>query len=179
MIQKLGGLVLCASLACAVPAWAKDLPDACGDETVHFNVATQGSQPLPAPPPPSKAEVVFIETLDRDSCLVCSHITTRAAVDGVWMGANKDQSYFASTVEPGKHQVCTDWQRVLYGQVDVASFTAEPGMVYYFLVKVTDRLREVGDSKRKEESVKLIRLDDGQAKYMMKNSDLSTAEVYK
>jgi hypothetical protein len=176
---KITAAFLAASFALTSPVWAKDLPDACGNETIHFIVTTSGNQPLPESPPPGKAQVIFIETIDRDFCLGCSDITTRVGIDGAWVGANKGKSHFSYNVEPGKHRICADWQRILFGQVSVDSFTAQPGKSYYFMVRVTNRTHKTGDQDRNDERVRLIPLGEAEGRRLVSQSDLSLAELHK
>ena len=178
MIEKLGSLTLCVLSAIGSCAWAKDLPDACGDDAIHFHVTTQPGGPLSAPPP-AHARVVFIESVDRDFCLGCEPITTRVAIDGVWVGANNDHSYFVADVSPGRHQVCADWQRLVFLKIHVDSFTAEAGKTYFYLVRVTNRASRAPDARDREEKIRLYPLDDSQAHFLLKDADLSAASVYR
>lgn len=130
-------MLLSASLFAAVQASAKDkiiLPDACGDASIKFNVKTDDGQPLPMPDE-GKAQIVFITTVTRirGACIGCD-VTTRFGVDGTWAGANKNNSYFAFTVDPGKRHLCVDFQASNKNAMisAVESFTAEPSHVYYF-----------------------------------------------
>jgi len=170
-------LALCASVAAAGSVWAKDLPDACGDDSVHFHVTTQRNQPLPDPLP-GQARVVFIESVDRDFCLGCNPITTRIAIDGTWVGANNDHSYFVSDVAPGTHHICADWQRLVDLKVYVDTFTAEAGKTYFYLVRVTDR-SEGRDEKRTDQKIRLYQLGDSQGRFLLKDADLATSTVYR
>ncbi|HEY1253216.1 MAG TPA: hypothetical protein VGF01_00395 [Terracidiphilus sp.] len=136
MKPRLVVLLLCASLLPAVQAFAKTiLPDACGDDSVKFEVKTENDQPAPEPPPAGKAQIVFIENSIKDGTP-----TVRYGMDGAWVGANKGNSYFYVTVDPGVHHLCAGWQSSqgrLQKSIDVASFTAEPGKVYYFAASIT------------------------------------------
>jgi hypothetical protein len=137
MKPRLVILLLCASLLPAVCARATILPDACGPDNVKFNVTTEKNlaTPAPAPPEADKAQIVFIENSIQDGTP-----TIRYGIDGAWAGANKGNSYFALTVDPGVHHLCVSWQSAqsrLRKSVDVASFTAEPGKVYYFAATIT------------------------------------------
>jgi hypothetical protein len=135
MNPKLVLVLLCASLCAAMPAFAKTvLPDACGDDKAQFEVKTEEGQPAPAPPPSGKAQVIFI---DDDSVKTSgfSFTTFRYGMDGAWVGANKGNSYFVLTVDPGVHHLCVSPQTVSgKGRmtVGIASFTAEPDKTYYF-----------------------------------------------
>lgn len=178
MRMKFSCLTLCASITFSCCASAKDLPDACGDDSIHFHVTTQPGQPL-SDPPPGHARVVFIESVDRDFCLGCNPITTRIGIDGAWVGANNDHSYFVSDVLPGKHQVCADWQRLVVLKVHVDTFTAEPGKTYFYLVRVTDRSDRARGGRDSDQKIRLYQLGDSQGPFLLKDADLSTATIYR
>lgn len=177
MKAGLGSLALCISIAIASQAWANDLPDACGSDAVHFNVTTERAQPLPTPTA-GHAQVVFIESVDEDFCLGCNRITTRAAIDGAWVGANKGNSYFVADVLPGEHHVCADWQRVFNMKLHVTTFTAEAGKTYFILIRVTNRKYKTGDIERKDEKVRLYQLGDSEGLRLAGDSEHSVATVY-
>ena len=139
MKPGLNALFLCASLACAGQAWATILPDACGDDKVKFDVKTERSKTPPATPEAGKAQIVFIEN-ENQMIGPFMHATVRFGMDGAWAGANNNNSYFTVTVDPGVHHLCASWQSalpMLKKSIDVASFAAEPGKVYYFAAQVT------------------------------------------
>jgi hypothetical protein len=186
MKPRLSAFFLCASLALAVQARATVLPDACGDDKVRFEVRAQENPPQPAAPAAEKAQIVFIETMDRGDgkvvspklCVGCN-ITTRVGVDGAWVGANYGDSYFTLDLIPGEHHLCADWQSAsgrLRGMVGVNSFTAESGKVYYYQVKVTEKQVSKED---KEESVAMTPLSEDEGKYLVKNATLSAASPKK
>jgi hypothetical protein len=57
-------------------------------------------------------------------------------VDGQWVGAYQDSSYFSAQVEPGEHRVCALLQGhaglSVKDQVEVLHFTAQANNIYYF-----------------------------------------------
>jgi hypothetical protein len=63
----------------------------------------------------------------------------RLGIDGKWVGATHGASYLATTVVPGEHQLCASWQtNVTIGQPKQSAalhFTADPGKVYFFIVR--------------------------------------------
>jgi hypothetical protein len=137
-------LLLCA-LLCAVQAHAKINPrGACGSNDVIFEVETEQSKTAPAPPAAGKAQIVLIEN-ENQMVGTFMWATVRFGVDGAWVGANYKNSYFIVTVNPGAHRLCARWQASgpYKKAVDVASFTAEAGKVYYFAAYV--RSKETGD----------------------------------
>jgi len=128
-------LLLCASLVPAVCARAKTiLPDACGDESVKFDVDTLKNQPAPEPPPAGSAQIVFVE--EQNARASFHLVTVRYGVDGNWVGANYGDSYFVLNVAPGVHHLCVNAQGDKKA-VGVTSFTAEAGKVYYYEASTT------------------------------------------
>jgi hypothetical protein len=109
----------------------------CGAEEARFNVKkVKGQHPI-AQPDAGKALVYFIEDdTDFDSIF---KPTTRAGLDGAWVGATHGNSYFYFSVAPGEHHLCASKQWTDDPQQTpkraVAHFTAEAGSVYYFRVK--------------------------------------------
>ena len=180
MKTRLVLFLLCLSLVFANTALAKTvLPDACGDDSVKFDVKTQKDQPPPGPPSAGKAQIVFIETLDRTwMCLGCGTPSTRFGVDGNWVGGNQGNSYFAIEVDPGVHHLCTGWQSVfghLKQMVGLDSFTAEAGKVYYYEAKATLHVHSYGNNSREtDRSLDFTRLSEDEGKYRVKASELST-----
>lgn len=180
MKNKLFAILLCVSLVCAIEARAKTvLPDACGDDSIKFDVKTEKNQPAPAGPAEGKAQIVFIETLERPSVhFGLGTPSTRYGVDGKWVGANQGKSYFTVDVEPGKHHLCTGWQSVfgrLKEMVGLASFTAEAGKVYYFEAQAALAVLNYGSNKREiDRSLNFVQANEDEGKYRIKASELST-----
>jgi hypothetical protein len=185
MKSRLLVALLSASLLAALQARAKTiLPDACGDDSVKFDVSTQKSQPPPAPPVDGKAQIVFIETLD--GCFGCGTPTSRFGMDGAWVGANKGSSYFTMDIAPGEHHLCTDWQSVfgkLKQKVGLTSFTAEAGKVYYYEAKVTMIAHQYGfgpnSSREVDKDLVFGQLSDDEGKYRVKASAVAASKPSK
>jgi hypothetical protein len=182
MKPTLSAFLLCVPLVFALQARATVLPDACGDDKVKFDVSTQKAQPAPAPPAAGKAQIVFVETMDKPwGCLECGSPTTRFGMDSAWVGANKGNSYFTLDVAPGEHKVCADWQSVfgaLKQKTGVTSFTAEAGKVYYFEAKVEFEVHQYGvgpgSNTEIDRHFKFSQLSDDEGQYRVKASALST-----
>ena len=171
MRPSLSAFFLCAFLACAGRVRATTLPDSCGDDKVKFDVKTEEGQPAPAGPSEGKAQIVFIEN-ENQVIGPFMHATIRFGMDGAWVGANNGSSYFALTVDPGVHHLCASWQSSLgrlKKDVDLTSFTAEPGQVYYFAAAVTVTSRETV-------IFGLSQLNEDEGKYRVKISKLSTSK---
>jgi hypothetical protein len=174
MKPRLSAFFLCASLALAVQARATVLPDACGDDKIKFDVATKNHPPAPAPPADGKAQIVLIEN-ENHMIGPFMTATVRFGMDGAWVGANNNNSYFVVPVEPGAHHLCVSWQSalpMLKKSIDVASFTAEPGKVYYFAATV--KVTPTGDNNATYD-FSLAPLDDDEGKYRVKAWKLATA----
>jgi hypothetical protein len=135
MKSRLVLLLLSASLLSAVYARAKTiLPDACGDDSIKFDVSTQKNQPAPEPPPAGSAQIIFVEEQNERASFHL--VTVRYGVDGNWVGANYGDSYFVLNVTPGVHHLCVNAQGNKKA-VGVTSFTAEAGKVYYYEARTT------------------------------------------
>lgn len=102
-------------------------------------------------------------------------------VDGAWVGANQDNSYFVYNVPAGEHHLCANWQShlsYLSKHVDVAALDAEPGKVYYFETKIVMKERGAGNGMTamiNRLSLKPLKEDEG--KYQVKISALSTSKA--
>ena len=171
MKPNLSVFFLCAFLACAGQVWATTLPDSCGDDKVKFDVKTEKDQPVPAGPAEGKAQIFFIEN-ENQMIGTFMYATVRFGMDGAWVGADYSTSYFALTVDPGVHHLCASWQSSLGSlkkNVDLTSFTAEPGQVYYFSAQVTVASRD-------SVIFGLSQLNEDEGKYRVKESKLSTSK---
>jgi uncharacterized protein DUF2846 len=117
----------------------------CGAEDAKFDVKTVKGQHASAQPDAGKALVYFIE--DDSDYGGFFKLTTRAGLDGAWVGATHGNSYFYFSVAPGEHHLCASWQTAGVSEQDhtraVAHFTAEAGKVYFFRVK-NKRNRDYG-----------------------------------
>lgn len=167
--------LLCVSLVFAAQARATVLPDACGDDKIKFDVSAKNGQPAPAPPPAGKAQIVFIEN-ENQMIGTMMYATVRFGLDGAWAGANYNNSYFAVTVDPGVHHLCASWQsslRMIKKYVDMASFTAEPGKVYYFAANV--KVIPTGDNNANFD-FSITQLNDDEGQYRVKAWKLATSK---
>jgi hypothetical protein len=162
--------LLCVFLAWAGQVWANTLPQACGDDKVKFDVTTEEHQPAPAGPAEGKAQIIFIET-ENQRVTLAGDATIRFGMDGAWVGANNGNSYFALTVDPGVHHLCANWQSslgVFKKNIDLTSFTAEAGQVYYFAAALA-----VG---REIVTFSLTPLNEDEGKFRLTTSKLSISK---
>jgi hypothetical protein len=125
------------ALLLALPAFAQ-APSAastaaCGPEKASFDVKLDKSQRGPEQPDPGKALIYFIQDIGRQRFGVGIAALTWVGLDGTWVGANKNNSYFSVSVEPGEHHACSIVRSELLGHpVEFLHFTSEVGKVYYF-----------------------------------------------
>jgi len=124
-------LLLIMLLAASVLAQNKSepgAPAACASKNASFDVKLDRSQHTLLPPESGKARVYFIQDLGFVSCLG-SCLTTKVGVDGTWIGANQNNSYFSVLVEAGEHHLCVNPQSRFATEtryVELAHFNAEP-----------------------------------------------------
>ncbi|MGA7226277.1 MAG: hypothetical protein WA603_13510 [Candidatus Acidiferrales bacterium] len=134
-------------------------------------MSKQKSQAGPTGPAEGKAQIVFIEN-ENQMMGLGMYATVRFGMDGAWVGANYGNSYFALTVDPGVHHLCASWQsslKSLKKNVELTSFTAEPGHVYYFAAQVTVASRD-------NAIFGLSQLNEDEGKYRVEESKLSTSK---
>jgi hypothetical protein len=109
----------------------------CGAEDERFDVKMHKGQHPTAQLEEGKALVYFME--DDSDYGPLFKPTTRAGLDGVWMGATHGNSYFYFSVAPVEHHLCASWQPEDASKPShtraVAHFTAEADEVYYFRAK--------------------------------------------
>jgi hypothetical protein len=142
MARTILSILVLSTALLSSPLIAQDQPaqpagaPGCGDPVAKFDVQTGKGQSL-AQPDAGKALVYFIE--DDSNFGSFPKPTTRAGLDGNWVGATHGNSYLYFSVDPGVHHLCASWQSsVILGKGHVtaaAHFTAEAGSVYYFEVK--------------------------------------------
>jgi hypothetical protein len=179
MTPKFFMLLLCASMLPSVQALAKSnaiLPDGCGDDAVKFDAKQENDNPgLPALAD-GKALIVFVESMPNEMRV---QSTTRFGVDGAWVGANKGDSYFTVTVEPGEHNLCASMQsapsRMKKTFTQMASLTAEAGKVYYFEAAVN----VIEGHNAAMESFDFAQLSEKEGKYRVKAWKFATSKPKK
>jgi hypothetical protein len=142
-------LFLIGSFLIASPAFAQD-PGAtlratasCGSGTVQFDAKADASQHPLAQPEAGKAAVYVIGSFLGESLV---DPTVKVGVDGAWVGANRGDSYIFTSVEPGEHHICVNWQSGIMtpsGLFALANFTAEAGKTYYFRARTFETKLDV------------------------------------
>jgi len=141
-------------------------PAACGPQNVSFKVKRDESQHILAQPDPGKARVYFLQ--DAGTGQTIGYPTVKIAIDGAWVGANRVNSHFSVSVEPGEHHVCVTLQSSLFAQrVELAHFTAEANRVYYYRTRLI--------MSRSVELLELDPIDSDQGKYLVASFPLSVS----
>lgn len=161
-------------LLMAVPAFAQVVPApstaACGLDSVSFKVKPDQSQHTLTEPEPGKARVYFIQ--DAGTSMGLGYPTVKLGMDGKWVGANRLNSYFSVSVDPGEHHVCVMLQSTLLAQrVELAHFTAEAGRTYYYRTRIV--------MSREMELLELDPLDSDQGRYLVALFPLSVSSLKK
>jgi hypothetical protein len=113
----------------------------CGPTKTRFDVKVDKTQHSAAELESGKALVYVIEEYRSDPHFrTIGHVTTRAGLDGNWVGAIHEGSYISFQVEPGAHRLCSDVQSMFIAPKlsGAAQLNAEAGKTYYYRVVVVD-----------------------------------------
>jgi hypothetical protein len=148
---------------------------ACGIKDVTFEVKLDATRHTPAKPDSGKALMYFIQDdgLSGDH----QHYVLKIALDGAWVGAYKNNSYFSVPVEPGVHHVCVEVQSdyPVGNLIALAHFTAELGQTYYFRTRFLSGINGFNGPPY----VELDPLDSDEAKYLISYYPLSISSAKK
>lgn len=149
------------------------LASACGPQETNYKVGLNRSQHGPMLPQAGKALVYFVH--DDGSGVGGAGLgspTIRYAVDGLWVGANHGESWFAVAVAPGEHHVCAAIQSALLNErVELAHITAAAGKSYYFRTQLV--------TSRSVELLELEKIDCDEAAYLYSEYPMATATAKK
>jgi hypothetical protein len=142
----------------------------CGPSEAQFDVKTNDKQHPVAPPEAGKALVYIFEDIERGP-------TMRVGLDGAWVGANKGKSYFSFSVDPGEHQLCTNWQSGVFKKTakrigSAITLQAEAGKVYYLRIQVYERSEQ-------DHNVKLEPVESAEGQFLITASSFSTSHPKK
>ncbi|MFP5234603.1 MAG: hypothetical protein ACLGSD_01765 [Acidobacteriota bacterium] len=160
------------------PLFAADRPappsSACGDMHVRLAVDLDNSaHGIPAPEH-GKARVVFIQ--ETGQVTNWGYLTTRIGIDGKWVGANKKNSYFSVSVDPGEHHLCLALQsafaRFAPQVIQLEHVNAEAGAIYYYRSRIID-------SEHGPQYLVFDPVDSDEAKYLINSYPLSTSHPKK
>jgi len=132
--------VLVSSAFAADQSMVTTAESACGPRDTRFAVNIENKQHPPAVAQDGKALVYVVEVFERPSNQL-ARPTTKIGLDGTWVGANKNNSYFFFPVEPGDHHLCMAWQSIhkaYANKIALSSFSAEVGKTYYFRARIVE-----------------------------------------
>lgn len=136
--------LLVAALSLSAQSAAPVQPAGCGASATHFQVHKAKTAPV-LTASADHALVVFL--VDDAAFNYVPGPTTRAGLDGQWIGATHGKSFFSFAVDPGPHHLCANWEPfntsgALSGvnvgfnnRFSTTEFTAQPGQIYFFLVR--------------------------------------------
>lgn len=133
--MKLAGVLYLGMVAAAVqPMWAQG-PQACGADKQGFKVALDETQHTLPAADAGKALLVFVQDTGVPT-LRAPALLARVAVDGNWVGALKNKSWFSVSVEPGVRHLCVLNQPLVSQDVtELLPLKAEPGHTYYIRIR--------------------------------------------
>jgi hypothetical protein len=148
----------------------------CGPTKTQFDVKVDKKQHSVAQSESGKALVYVIEEYKSDPHFhTIGHVTTRAGLDGNWVGAAHEGSYISFLVEPGAHRLCSDVQSMFAATQKLsgaAQLNAEAGKTYYYRVLVLD------DNKQ-EPQLWVKAMDEPEGLLMVSKSGQSNWKVKK
>ena len=150
---------------------------ACGPEETHFDLKTSDASHSIAQPESGKA-LFYVIGYDGNQNILCKGcaIVARVGLDGAWIGAVNGNSFLSSSVAPGEHHLCTQWQSRLSSRskyLALNSFTAEVGKTYYF------RMRLIVQGQQGPPFLDLEQINSDQGKYMVLTSRTSESHPKK
>ena len=159
-----------------VQAQSGVFPAACGASDVKFDVKLDKSQHTLAQPETGKALVYFFQDDNGPTFGEEPAYTTRIGLDGAWVGADKNKSYFSVAVGPGEHHLCANFLRrrdivPLRSPTELAHFRAEAGKIYYF------RTRRIADQSFVQLLLEPVDSDEGE--YLISSYPLSVSQPRK
>jgi hypothetical protein len=159
----------------AVSAYSQEknalISQACGPMNVNFDVNLNYSLQTPTRPESEKSIVYFIQDSGLPNHALFGQVS-RIGLDGAWVGANKNNSYFSLSVAPGEHHLCMHMQGIGHGnQIELLHLYAEPGKVYYF------RTRHILSGNAN--FIEIAPVDSDQARYLIASFPLSLSKPSK
>jgi hypothetical protein len=144
---------------------------ACGSGNGNFKVKLDDTQHTLAQPAPGKALVYFIQDKGGANFGMGGTVGSDIGLDGAWVGANKNNSYFSISVEPGEHHAFSVGASMLGSTYEYVHFIAEAGKVYFI------RARFVGTHYGLY--LFLAQTDDDQGKQLIASYPLSVSKSSK
>jgi hypothetical protein len=129
-------LAVCLFLALAANAQqpASNPLAACGTTNANFTVKSQTASSIPNQPPPGKALVYVIETMDNEALFATTKVNL--GLDGNWIAATNANTHISFIVDPGAHHLCAAYQGHAVSMDDeghtlLLHLDAQAGHTYY------------------------------------------------
>ena len=127
-------LALAANPSHAQQPVSSPLAAACGSTNANYTVKSQTVSSVPVQPPPGKALVFVIETMENTGLFATTKVNI--GLDGNWIGATNTDTHINFTVDPGVHHLCAVYQGALKtmdgeGHTLLLHLNAQAGHVYY------------------------------------------------
>ena len=175
--------LILAALLFAMPALAQDAPEGdataaapgCGPANIKFAVKSDSSNHPVSKPEEGKALVYFIQ--DDQYFFSRPRPTVKWGVDGNWVGATQSNAYFAFSVDPGEHHLCSEWQTSVGPfaghQASATHFVAKAGRVYYFVAQ------DLFQKDTQPAAVRLTPFESDEALLLMSKFSFSTSQPKK
>jgi hypothetical protein len=167
-------VLLCTLFLPSTLAIGQKLPPSCGDPHVFLNVKTSRTAPAISADP-STATLIFVQR--NSHCLGCSIV--QIGIDGAWVGGNKGDSWFATTIAPGPRHICAYWRgspmRIsedphwLESRLWLTDMQAQTGQTSYYEVVV------IADTDTSGFMVRLEPISPDEAKFLIAGSSLATS----
>jgi len=145
-------------------AWcAPSSAAACSADPVSFNISLDDARHQLEQVEPGKARIYFIQNLGPHNYVNVIQV----GLDGAWVGANRNNSWFSVSVDPGQHQVCETYGKL----VEIADLKAKPGHVYYFRARIS-----LGQNNPQ---LDLQRIDDSEGQRLIASYPFSESKMKK
>ncbi len=162
-------LGMCLPLARGQSIWSAPAAKAsCGPKNANFDVKLDYNQP--AQPQPVNGKVVIYILQDVNPTYFLS-VNSRVGLDGAWVGANRNSSYFGFTVDPGVHHLCVGVNFQSSTSIVLRQLEAKAGATYYFRVQFLAS-RGVGGFLLELEPV-----DEDEGQFLIQTSAHSTSHL--
>jgi hypothetical protein len=148
----------------------KGVTASCGPTSVNLDVEFSREQGSYTQPDLNGTQVYFVQDDEYPG------YTVKIGLDGTWVGANKNDSYFSLSVALGEHHLCAIVQSKFSAgkQMAFAHFSAEAGRVLYF------RTRFLGGVKSDiPPHLNLELIDSDEARYLIATSSASISQSKK
>ena len=149
---------------------SNSFPSTCGPRKASFDVQLDNSRHTLASTEAERAQVYFIQNLGPHNYIGVINV----GMDGAWVGANKNNSYFSVSVAPGEHHICENVKSRFsaYGRlVELATFTAKAGKTYYFRARLS-----FGEN---QPALELKPIDSDQGEHLIASYPLSVSHPKK